>query len=127
VLPPLTRPQSLVIDGAGGPAKVHALAPLRRERVKPAASLDALRIPLRPADAELAPLPGPRDALWDGRVTHSLLLTYTFSLAEGGAVTPTLPALNRHVYDGELDAQMHMLFDSNKQRLAGAAGGRLGW
>lgn len=115
-----------MIDGAGGPAKLHALAPLRRERLKPSASLDALRIPLRPTDAALAPLPGPRDALWDGRVAHSLLLTYAFTLAEGGAVTPTLPALNRHVYDGEVDAQMHMLFDGNKQRLAGAGGG-LGW
>lgn len=33
----------------------------------------------------------------------------------------------RYVYDGELEAQMYMLFDSNKQKLAGAqAGGEEG-
>lgn len=64
-------------------------------QVKPSAKLDTLRISLRPTDAELAPLATPRDTLWEGRVTHRLLLTYKLSLAEAGKVTPTLPALNR--------------------------------
>lgn len=87
--------QSLVIDGAGGGCKVYASAPLRREKVKPQARLDTLRIPLRPCEAELAPLASPRDTLPEGRVTHRLLLTYKLSLAEGGKITPTLPLLNR--------------------------------
>ena len=61
----------------------------------PQAKLDVLRIPLRPSEAELAPLCAPRDTLPEGRVTHRLLLTYKLTLAEGGKVTPTLPLLNR--------------------------------
>lgn len=111
-------PSGLALDGAGPPAKLYALAPLRREQVKPQvrsvqpkfkpersgagslggwqarpacgaaragcsppcastapaappslpprhtqAKLDTLRIPLRPTDAELSPMPGARDAL----------------------------------------------------------------
>ena len=61
----------------------------------PQAKLEVLRIPLRPSEAELAPLCAPRDTLPQGRVTHRLLLTYKLTLAEGGKVTPTLPLLNR--------------------------------
>jgi hypothetical protein len=87
--------QALLIDGAGAAAKVQVLASLRREKVQPRAKLDTLHIPLRPAEAELAPLGTPRDTLWEGRVIHRLLLTYKLSLTEGGQVTPTLPMLNR--------------------------------
>lgn len=51
----VTPAKSLVIDGAAGSCKVYAAAPLRREKVKPQARLDTLRIPLRPSEAELAP------------------------------------------------------------------------
>lgn len=97
----------VVIDGASGAAKIHLRAPLRRERMKPTAKLDVVRLPLRPAaDAELAPLSGPRDVLPGGRTIHKLVLTYKLILAEGGKVTPRLPALNRFVYDSEVEAQM---------------------
>ena len=56
--------------------------------------LDTLRIPLRPTEAELAPLPFPRDTLPEGRVTHRLILTYKLTMTEAGKVTPTLPMLN---------------------------------
>ena len=85
----------LAIDGAGGAAKLLARAPLRREKVKPSAKLEFVRIPLRPTEAELAPLGGPRDELPGGRAIHRLILTYKLSLAEGGKVRPTLPSLNR--------------------------------
>lgn len=114
----VTPAKSLLIDGGAGNCKVYAAAPLRREKMKPQAKLDVLCIPLRPVESELSTLAGPRDTLWDGRVTHRLILTYKFSLAEGGKVTPTLPMLNRYVYDGEMEAQMTMTFDGNKQRLA---------
>ncbi|GAB4814120.1 hypothetical protein N2152v2_001166 [Parachlorella kessleri] len=108
----------LSLDGAGGSLKVYARATLRREKIKPQVKLDTLRIPLRPTDAELAPLPFPRDTLPQGRVTHRLILTYKLSMAEAGKVTPTLPMLNGYVYDGELEAQMSMVFNTNKQKLA---------
>ena len=52
-------------------------------------------MPVRPAEAALTPLAGPRDALPQGRTAHALVLTYKFSLMEDGKVTPMLPMLNR--------------------------------
>lgn len=54
-----------------------------------------MRIPLRPTEAVLAPLPGARDVLPDGRTIHSLTLTYKLNVAEAGKHTVTLPLLNR--------------------------------
>lgn len=108
----------LAIDGAAGNAKLLVRAPLRREKVKPSAKLDVLRIPLRPTEAELAPLSAPRDALPGGRTIHRLVLTYKLSLAEDGKVRPTLPMLNRYVYDGEMEAQMYMVTDGNRRLLS---------
>jgi tripeptidyl-peptidase II len=108
----------VVIDGAGGTVKVIARAPLLREKIKPSAKLDTVRIPLRPTDAGvLAPLRAPRDVLPGGRTIHSLLLSYKLSLQEGGKVTPRVPLLNRYVYDSEIEAQMSFTRDENKQLL----------
>jgi tripeptidyl-peptidase-2 len=109
----------VVIDGAGGSVKVIARAPFRREKIKPSAKLDTVRIPLRPTDAGIAPAPllGPRDVLPGGRTIHSLLLSYKLSLPEGGKVTPRVPLLNRFVYDSEIEAQMSFTRDENKQLL----------
>jgi len=108
----------VVIDGAAGAVKVVTRAPLLREKIKPSAKLDTVRIPLRPTDAGvLAPLRAPRDLLPVGRTIHSLLLSYKLSLPEGGKVTPKVPLLNRFVYDSELEAQMSFIRDENKQLL----------
>lgn len=81
------------------------------------ASLTMLCIPLCPTAAELAPLSAPRDALPRSRLTHQLTLTYSLTLVEGGTVTPRFPRLNRLVYDGILDGQMHVVTDANKKVL----------
>ena len=47
--------QPLALDGAGGALKAYARAPLRRERFKPQAKLDVVRIPLRPASECVLP------------------------------------------------------------------------
>ena len=107
----------LVLDGSGGPVKIIARAPLMREKIKPVAKLDVLRIPLRPTDSSLAPLKAPRDVLPKGRTIHRLVLTYKLSLSEGGKVTPRVPLLNRHVYESEIEAQMYFIRDENKQLL----------
>ncbi len=80
-----------------GNAKLWVRAPIRAEKMTPSAKLDRLRMAVRPHEAAMTPLPGPRDALPDGRTAHALVLTYKFSLAEDGKVTPTLPMLNRCV------------------------------
>ena len=43
----------------------------------------------------MAPLPGKRDALPNGRTIHTLLLTYKLTVVEAGKHTVTLPLLNR--------------------------------
>ncbi len=70
-------------------------APFRSEKLAPAAKLSNVRIPLRPTEAVLAPLPGARDVLPNGRTIHSLTLTYKFTVAEAGKHTVALPLLNR--------------------------------
>lgn len=81
-------------------ALMHALvccrAPFRRERLAPAAKLEKVRIPLRPTEAVLAPLPGARDVLPNGRTIQTLTLTYKLNVAEAGKHAVTLPLLNRH-------------------------------
>ena len=61
----------------------------------PVAKLDRLLISVRPSETRLSPLSWARDSLPEGRTAHALVLTYKFSLAEDGKVTPSLPMLNR--------------------------------
>ena len=70
-------------------------APFRPEKLAPAAKLGKVAIPLRPAEAVLAPLGAERDMLPNGRMIHGLLLTYKLAVAEAGKHTVTLPLLNR--------------------------------
>jgi hypothetical protein len=46
----------LAFDGAAGALRFTALSPLRRQRARPEAKLDALLAPLRPVEATVAPL-----------------------------------------------------------------------
>ncbi len=77
-------------------------APFRREKLTPAAKLEKVRIPLRPTEAVLAPLPGARDVLPNGRTIHTLTLTYKLSVAEAGKHCVTLPLLNRQAQSAPL-------------------------
>ncbi|RMZ56485.1 hypothetical protein APUTEX25_001332, partial [Auxenochlorella protothecoides] len=112
-----TPAKGLLLNGAAGIARLTVRAPLGPERIQPKASLTMLCIPLCPTAAELAPLSAPRDALPRSRLTHQLTLTYSLTLVEGGTVTPRFPRLNRLVYDGILDGQMHVVTDANKKVL----------
>lgn len=73
-----------------------------------------LRTAVRPSEAKVQPLSGPRDALPNGRQIHALLLVYKFSVSEGGRFTPRFPLLNQRLYDNEYEGQFYMIFDSNK-------------
>lgn len=77
---------------------MHCLAcraPLRSVAVQPQAKLSVVQTPLRPVEAKMTSHPGPRDRLTTDRVPLTLHLTYKFSLAEAGKVTPRLPLLNK--------------------------------
>lgn len=60
---------------------------------------------------------GERDVAPDGRQCFSLLLEYSFKQTDAGEVTPRLSALNGYLYDSAFEAQMYMIFDSNKKVL----------
>ena len=81
--------------GKGSEPFSECRAPFRPEKLAPSAKLTKVRIPLRPAEAALAPLGAERDTLPSGRVIHALTLTYKLAVAEAGKHTVTLPLLNR--------------------------------
>jgi tripeptidyl-peptidase-2 len=59
-----------------------------------------------------------RDRLPDSRRMHELVLTYTFSQAESGAVTIRVPELEGLLYDGPVVSQRWLLFDARKRLIA---------
>ena len=67
--------------------------------------------------------PSPR-ALLPGALLLPHISLFSFPLSSSNACAPA-PAACRHryVYDGELEAQMCMVFDANKQKLAGGCWG----
>ena len=116
---------SLVLDGqsqatlqAGGPVRVEVMAPLRREKLSPKATLSAVQFSLRPAETVLDALATARDTLPDNRVVHQLTLTYKFKASEPGKYVPSLPGITSLVYDGSFEVGPIMMFDANKQLMA---------
>lgn len=111
---------SIALDGSSGAKKLMVRALFSREKVKPTAKLTKVRLSLRPNGdtVELSPLNTPRDQLPRNQTIHRLILTYKLTVSEGGSKWAfRLPPLNRYVYDAVVEAQMVMVFDSNKQLL----------
>ena len=86
--------------------------------LQPSAYLTHWQRDVTPSESELRPLTIARDALPNGEVVHELILTYNFTLTADSRVTPTLPSLNHRLYESDIQSQLWMLFDANKQRLA---------
>ena len=98
----------------------------RRTHVEPAGSLNTLRRSVRPHKAQLLPpaapcdgAPGVGDAGVGGKLPiYDYVLAYKFSLKEASdAVTIRFPSLSSQLYEGAYEAQLHALFDANKQLL----------
>eukprot|EP01025_Chloroclados_australasicus_P012076 TRINITY_DN154_c0_g3_i1.p1 TRINITY_DN154_c0_g3~~TRINITY_DN154_c0_g3_i1.p1 ORF type:complete len:1355 (+),score=115.99 TRINITY_DN154_c0_g3_i1:491-4066(+) len=109
-----SSPQTLFLDGAAGITSLLVSSPLRSEKLSPTIKLKELCIPLKPSETQLKPLETERDTLPRNRVIHQLIMTYKFSLAESGKITPKCPMINRWLYDGLIEAQIYMIFDSNE-------------
>jgi hypothetical protein len=75
--------------------------PLRRQRIKPEAKLTHVLSSIRPKDFVLEPLLDPRDSLPGGRVAYRLVLSYSFSVSEGGKHKAAVPLTNGWVQRGE--------------------------
>ncbi|GIL53884.1 hypothetical protein Vafri_9378 [Volvox africanus] len=109
----------LALEGAELAKKVLVSAPTwsRATRIKPEAKLTSLHIPLRPVEASLEPLTAERDALTDGRVIYRLLLTYKTALSEPGKFKPSLPLINKQIYDSPLESQLMLVHDGATKQL----------
>ena len=110
--------KSIAIYGPSDMAKVELRTPLLPQELKPDLKLQKLRIPVKPFSHTLEPTKGERDLLPHGKRIHFLLLEYKLKLDVAGKVTPILPTINNYVYDGTFEAQMYMVFDTNKRLLA---------
>lgn len=62
--------------------------------MKPDAKLTHVLTNIRPKDTVLEPLLDPRDSLPGRRVAYRLVLTYSFSVSEGGKYKAAVPLTN---------------------------------
>ncbi|ESO86457.1 hypothetical protein LOTGIDRAFT_129137 [Lottia gigantea] len=92
---------------------------LKHEEAQPSVTLKTLVQPVRPIESKIVCLEGSRDRLPDNRQIYSIELTYNFNQAKQGEVTPDCPFLSNLLYESEYESQLWMLYDSNKQFIAG--------
>ncbi|XP_058082097.1 tripeptidyl-peptidase 2 [Magnolia sinica] len=110
-----TNKEEVVLDGSEAPIRIDAKALLSSEKLVPVANLNKIRIPYRPVDSNLRPLPTNRDKLPSGKQILALTLTYKFKLEDGAEVKPHVPLLNNRIYDNKFESQFYVISDSNKQ------------
>ncbi|XP_051878296.1 LOW QUALITY PROTEIN: tripeptidyl-peptidase 2-like [Pristis pectinata] len=108
----------LHLHASEGIARFDTTASLKHEELSPVLTLKTWVQTLRPVDAKTRPLSS-RDVLPTNRHLYELVLTYNFSQAKCGEVTPSCPLLSDLLYESEYDSQLWMLFDQNK-RLMGS-------
>lgn len=106
------------LDGADQVVRLEATVGMKSAEISPKATLQARRRTLQPSLAEVRPLDPVRDGLPHGRRLFELVLTYPWTMDEGGSVTPRFPALEGRLYDGEFESQIWMVFDAAKRFLA---------
>lgn len=112
------QPRQLCLVGGDVIARVDLTTPLRAEEVHPAASLEILRKPIRPAEFQIRPL-HERDVLIDGRQSYEMILVYNFKFPEGAVeLSPRAPVLNDLLYENPYESQLWMIFDQYKRHLA---------
>ncbi|MBL9135086.1 MAG: S8 family serine peptidase [Verrucomicrobiales bacterium] len=109
--------KEVFMDGGSRVARVEVTAGSEPAKLQPAATLQIHRRTVHPSGVDLHPLNSERDRLPEGRQGYELILTYSFEVNEAGSVTPWFPALSGRLYDGDLEGQIWMLFDGNRQRL----------
>jgi tripeptidyl-peptidase-2 len=109
---------SLTLSAAEPTVNVNLATPLHRQQIAPAAKLTTHRTTLRPTSAVIRPLAPSRDVLPNGRHLYLLELTYNFSQAKAGTVTPRFPMNDNLLYDSQFGTQLWSIFDASKARIA---------
>ena len=108
---------SLTLSAAQPAVNVNLAASLHRQRIAPAAKLTTHRTTLSPTSAVIKPLAPSRDVLPNGRHLYVLELTYNFSQAKSGTVTPHFPLNDDLLYDSSFGTQLWSIFDAGKRRI----------
>ncbi len=111
----LTDPGVVGLDGGELATRLNLATPLRKERVAPTITLDTLRRPIRPSEADLRPLDGERDQLPEQRQINELILTYEFKLDADATVTPRVALANIVETQESWQSSLYLIFDSAKQ------------
>ncbi len=119
VLPDRTE---LALHAAEVATRVLVTAPLRRERLAPAGTLDTLRRTVRPRQADLRPLDGVRDRLPEQRQIYELVLTYDVKLDEDAKVTPRVAMTEINELEDSWQSQIVMIFDAGRRLISTQTG-----
>ncbi|ESN96330.1 hypothetical protein HELRODRAFT_107485 [Helobdella robusta] len=114
LLPDSIAPVMIVSEGI---FRLDVTSFLQSEDISPAIILKHHVQPLRPCDNKIRCLLDERDQLIGHPPINALELTYNFSRAKQGEVTPDFSLLNKLLYENEYESQMWMLYDANKQLL----------
>ncbi|KAJ2507121.1 hypothetical protein H4217_008874 [Coemansia sp. RSA 1939] len=112
---------AIAINGNYGVVRTDFSAAVRPEYgVRPKATLDVLRMALRPLSAAVAPCASERDIHpASGVAIHRLVLDYALETkSDGATIRPRLPALDSKIYESWADDFALAIFDANKRRVA---------
>ena len=86
-------------------------------QIQPEISLKTCVQNYRPTEAKVRPL-GDRDVIPENRRVYELQLTYNFSVSKATEIVPDLTLLSDVLYESEFEAQLWMLYNSQKQFVA---------
>jgi len=108
---------SLTLSAAEPTVNVSIAAPLYRQQIAPTTKLTKHRTTRSPTTAVIKPLAPGRDVLPNGRHLYVLELTYNFSQAKSGTVSPHFSLNDDLLYDSSFGTQLWSIFDANKRRI----------
>ncbi|KAJ2556380.1 hypothetical protein EV175_002046 [Coemansia sp. RSA 1933] len=111
----------VVVNGNYSIVRTDFCATIRPEyNIKPNATLDVLRMSLRPQSATISPCDSERDIHpVTGVAVHKLLLDYKLDTkSDGVTIRPRIPALDTMIYESWADDFALAIFDVNKRRVA---------
>lgn len=108
--------QQLVMHAADGIYRVDVGNDLNPEIMLPVVTLKNNVQILRPVESKILAL-GKRDVWPEGRQIYEIQLIYNFHLNKATEITPKCPYLCELLYESEYEAQLWMIFDSNKRHL----------
>ncbi|MCC9607790.1 S8 family serine peptidase [Blastopirellula sp. JC732] len=116
--------QTIVFDGVDYAKRVEVVGAFGLEHLGPKAELSTWRRVVEPKKAELKPLSAERDQLSEERRNYGLTLTYDFTMAEEGEVSPRPSVMSDDSAFEIWSGRLWMIYDKNKQQMGVGVSGR---